>query len=196
MAEAATSRSVRASSLEAAPALAPGRTKLCDGAVLQVLPPRSLVRLQLSLSGMTAAADVSIGDTPLPTAPGHCSGDDPAMLWLAPDSWLVTSARLGGPQLAALVRHAVRGRTAAAVDVSDALVTFLLEGPRVRDLLLRGTGLDCDDVAFGPGRCTRTRFAQLPVILRPLARDRIELMVDRGPAAWLQDWFVDAGGLL
>jgi hypothetical protein len=34
------------------------------------------------------------------------------------------------------------------------------------------------------------------VILRPRAADRMELIVDRGPAAWLRDWLADAAALL
>jgi hypothetical protein len=34
------------------------------------------------------------------------------------------------------------------------------------------------------------------VILRPQGAERVELIVDRGPAAWLREWFIDAGGLL
>lgn len=73
-------------------------------------------------------------------------------------------------------------------------VVRMLEGPRAGELLTRGTGLD--DASLVPGSCTRTRLAQLPVFVRSLTPERIKLLVDRGPAAWLREWFIDAGGLL
>lgn len=191
MAEAAT-----AVALAATPALATGETPVAEGTVLRVLPPRALVRLQLPRRAIAAAGTLRIGDTPLPTTPGRCAGDDPALLWLAPDGWLLISDHHDGAALAGEARRACGERTVAAVDVSDALVGFELAGARVRELLSRGTGLELSDETLAPGRCARTRLAQLAVIVRPRAAERVELIVDRGPAAWLRDWFIDAGGLL
>jgi len=182
--------------LVATPALPAGETPLAAGTSLRVLPPRALVRLQLPRRAIPEAGALRIGDTPLPTSPGTCVGDDPAVLWLAPDGWLLISERHDAGTLVAAARRACGERTAAVVDVSDALVGFELEGPRVRDLLSRGTGLELAERALAPGRCTRTRLAQLAVIVRPHAPERVELFVDRGPAAWLRDWFIDAGRLL
>jgi heterotetrameric sarcosine oxidase gamma subunit len=182
--------------LAAAPALPIGATDLADGAVLHVLASRAIVRLQVARSAIASAGGMAVDATSVPTAPGHCAGDDPVILCVAPDSWLLISERLDAADLLEIVRRGSQGRTAAAVDVSDSLVSLHLAGPRALMLLSRGTGLDVHGADFVPGRCVRTRFAQLPVILRPLARERIELLVDRGPAAWLHEWFVDAGGLL
>jgi sarcosine oxidase subunit gamma len=171
-------------------------TTLTGDTVLRVLPPRAMVRLQLPRRAIAAAASLRIGDTPLPTIPGHSAGVDPAVLWLAPDGWLLISASGDGAALVDAGRRACAGQTAAVVDVSDSLVAFELAGSRVRELLARGTGLELTEAMLSPGRCTRTRFAQLAVILRPQGEERVELIVDRGPAAWLREWFIDAGGLL
>lgn len=192
MAEPATS----ALRLSAAPALPISVTQLRDGSSLAVLPPRTLVRLQLARRRAVEAAGVRIRGTPLPTVPGAAAGDDPAALWLAPDGWLLISDTLAPAELAREARHALDGRTGAAVDVSDALVTLELSGPGMRALLARSTGLELTEEALAPGRCTRTRFAQLAVILRPRASDRVEILVDRGPAHWLCEWLADASTLL
>ena len=181
--------------LAASHALPAGMTMLTRCTSLRVLPTRAMVRLQLPRRAIDEASHLRIGDTPLPTTPGSCAGDDPAILWIAPDGWLLVGDRSDGAALAATVRRDCN-RRATAVDVSDALVGFELAGPRVRDLLARGTTLEVDGATLAPGRCARTRLAQLPVILRPLAAGHIELIVDRGPAAWLRDWFIDAGSLL
>lgn len=197
MAEPVTTGTPVATTLAASPALPEGVTMLIPGTTLRVLPTRAMVRLQLPRRLISDAGQLRIGGTPLPTAPGSCAGDDPELLWLAPDAWLLIGEPGGnGADLVATARQASRGRTVAAVDVSDALVGFELAGPRARELLGRGTTLELDGATLTPGRCARTRLAQLAVILRPLAAERIELLVDRGPAAWLRDWFIDAGSLL
>ena len=182
--------------LTAEPALPPGTTPLTRDTVLRTLPPRGLVRLQRPRRAIADAGEVAVAGTPLPTTPGRCAGEDPALLWLAPDGWLLVTSGPDATAIADAARRACGERTAAVVDVSDALVTFELAGPELRALLARGTGLELTDETLAVGRCTRTRLAQLPVILRPRAADRVELIVDRGPAAWLREWFVDAGSLL
>jgi heterotetrameric sarcosine oxidase gamma subunit len=182
--------------LAATPVLSSGTTILAEGVRLCVPDPPAMVRLQVSRASIIEAHTLRIGALALPTEAGRCVGDDPAALWLAPDGWLVVSGNEDGAALAARLRDACAGLTAAAVDVSDSLVTLELRGARIRDLLVRGTGLTLNDGTFNEGFCARTRFAQLAVILWPRARDRVSLIVDRGPAQWLHDWLIDAGRLL
>jgi sarcosine oxidase subunit gamma len=178
--------------LTSAPALDPGSCSLAGGVTLHVPPPRAFVRLQIARRFVGSAGLISVGEITLPTAANRCHGNDPAALWTAPDGWLLTSQRLNGPSLRELAGAAAGERTAAAIDVSDALVALELSGTRARAVLARGTGIDLSSDAFGPGQCIRTRLAQLAVILRPCTGDSIELIVDRSPAAWLCEWLVDA----
>lgn len=182
--------------LAAEPALPVGETRLSAGAVLRVLPPRALVRLQIPRRMIPQAGALRVGSTALPTTPGRCVGVDPAVLWLAPDGWLLISDVQDGATLVSGVRRDCGDLGVAAVDVSDSLVVFELAGLQVRDLLMRGTSLDHDDGSLALGRCSRQRFAQLPVILRPYGAERVELIVDRGPALWLRDWFIHMGSVL
>lgn len=182
--------------LAATPALPPATIHLRDGSTLAVLAPRTYVRLQVARRHVGTLEDVRVRDLALPLAPGRCAGDDPAILWVAPDAWLLVAESSDDATLARDARAALGDRTGAAVDVSDALVTLELAGPALPTLLARGTGVDPASAALAPGRCTRTRFAQLAVLLRPRGTDRMELVVDRGPAAWLRDWLQDAAALL
>jgi heterotetrameric sarcosine oxidase gamma subunit len=95
-------------------------------------------------------------------------------------------------ELRASAARACGTRVASAVDVSDAMVVLELEGAGARPLLARGTGIDLSRERFAPGQCARTRLAQLAVLLRPRTDDVIELIVDRGPSAWLCEWLADA----
>jgi heterotetrameric sarcosine oxidase gamma subunit len=168
-----------------------GPRALGPNARLSIREPRAYVRLQLSRRGIARAGEIRLGDSTLPPV-GRCAGDDPLVLGLAPDGWLLISSDVDGAALCEAARHAARDVVAAAVDVSHALVTLELTGASVRSLLARGTGLDLAPDAFATGQCTRTRLAQLPVVLRPAGVDCIELIVDGAAAGWLCDWLADA----
>ncbi len=77
-------------------------------------------------------------------------------------------------------------------DVSDAWVTITLEGAQATAVLARGCGLDLSLPTFHTSSCTRTRLAQLPVVIRRASFERFECIVDRPSAQYLYDWLQDA----
>ncbi len=154
------------------------------------LPPRASVRLQVSARALPVTATV-IGGVALPELPNTWAGGDPVIWWVSPDAWLIQSARQG-EDLAAQLRSDCMNLRCAITDLSDALVTFALEGPAAGAVLARGCGLDLRAGSFGMQACARTRLAQLPVLVRRPASLRFELVVDRATAQYLQDWLVDA----
>ena len=154
------------------------------------LPPRASVRLQVSVRALPAAATVIRG-VALPHQPNTWTGDDPVIWWVSPDAWLIQSPR-EGDGLADQVRSDCTDLPCAVTDLSDALVTFALEGPDASAVLARGSGLDLRVRSFGAQACARTRLAQLPVLIRRPVTSRYELVVDRAAAQYLQDWLVDA----
>lgn len=179
-------------SLQRAPALPVGARLRSAAITVEIPPPRAYVRLQIARRHIPDIGAIRIADVSLPTEAGHCVGDDPAAFWMSPEGWLLTSRSVTGPKLQSIAHEGCVSISAAAVDVSDALVAIELHGPRGRELLARGCGLDVSTSALGVGQCVRTRLAQLAVIVRPVAEDIVELIVDRGPAAWLCDWIEDA----
>lgn len=155
------------------------------------LPPRASVRLQVSVRALPAAT-VVMGGAALPDQPNTWIGDDPIIWWVSPDAWLLQSASQDGGTLTAATRAASANLPCAVTDLSDALVTFALEGPQAIGVLARGCGLDLRAGSFGVKACARTRLAQLPVLIRKSASARFELVVDRAAAQYLQDWLQDA----
>lgn len=153
------------------------------------LPPRASVRLQVAVRALPAAT--AIGGMTLPDRPNTWSGTDPIVWWVSPDAWLVQSTGEGGG-LAALMRADCMRLPCAITDLSDALVTFALEGADAAAVLARGCGIDLRAGSFGMQACARTRLAQLPVLIRKTGSMRFELVVDRSAAQYLQDWLVDA----
>ncbi|HXV40752.1 MAG TPA: sarcosine oxidase subunit gamma family protein [Steroidobacteraceae bacterium] len=177
-------------------ALPAGGRVLADTLHLQVLPPRTVIVLKLGARSQKSAGDIRIAGRPLPLAVNTWSGDDPVLCRLGPDAWMLLSAQHGAAELVDAVILGCKRRSFAATDVSDAWVTFALEGPQATEVLARGCGLDFSEPVFGHGACTRTRFAQLPVLLRRISHERFELMVDRSAASWLHEWLQDAAGLV
>ena len=156
---------------------------------LAVLPARTILRLQLA-TGAQRSGKVRIPGQRLPEAMNSYIGENPVVARIAPDSWLFLSAWHAAPALMAVLRAACARQTFALTDLSDAHVTFAVEGPRAIEILVRGCGLDIETLAADA--CLRTRFAQLPVVLRRAAIERYELIVDRAVAKYLFDWLQDA----
>jgi sarcosine oxidase subunit gamma len=173
-------------------ALPAGGRVLAETLHLAVMPARAVVMLKIAARSQKSAGDIRIAGRPLPLAVNRWSGDDPVFCRIGPDAWLLVSAQHAAGDLVEAVRLSCKRRSCAATDISDAQVTLAIEGPQATDLLARGCGLDFTDAAFGQDACARTRFAQLPVVLRRVSHERFELMVDRSAARWLFDWLQDA----
>ena len=174
------------------PALPEGEQNLSSWLQLRVRPPRASVRLQVSSQSASAAMAIAIRDVMLPGQPNSWAGTDPVICRIAPDAWLLQSRRDSGSDLAAATRSKSEALSRAVTDLSDALTTLELEGPDSYALLARGCGLDLSPVAFGARTCARTRLAQCAVLVRHAAPARIELVVDRALAHYLQGWLIDA----
>lgn len=159
-----------------------------------VVSPRRVIRLQLAAKSQKSLGKLRIAGQPLPDAMNSWLGQDPVIARIAPDTWLLIS----GPQAAAELMDAVRAGCArqsiAVTDLSDAHATVAVEGPRAIEILARGCSLDLASLA--DDACTRTRFAQLPIVLRRADVDRYELIVDRAVVKYLFDWLQDAAASL
>ena len=163
-----------------------------DALRISVLPARAIVRLQLGARSQKTVNSLKVAGRPMPVTMNTWSGDDPVICRVAPDTWLLMSALHEAAEIIPAVRTGCGRRSYAVTDVSDSLVTLWIEGTDAQALLARGCGLELSFSAFGAQACTRTRLAQLPVILRRATPERFECVVDRSAAQWLYDWFVDA----
>jgi len=153
------------------------------------LPPRASVRLQVSARALPVAT--VIGGVALPGQPNTWAGGDPLIWWVSPDAWLIQSA-CESDEFVARLRADCMNLPCAVTDLSDALVTLVLEGPAAGPVLARGCGLDLRAGSFAAQSCARTRLAQTAVLIRRPASDRFELVVDRAAAQYLHDWLADA----
>ncbi len=186
-------------SLVSQSSLLAGGQVFSDALRISVLPARAVVRLQLGARSQKTVNALKIAGRPMPVAMNTWSGDDPVICRIAPDTWLLLSALHEAAEIIPAVRTGCGRRSYAVTDVSDSHVTLWIEGAEAQALLARGCGLELTSTAFGSQACTRTRLAQLPVILRRATPERFECVVDRSVAQWLYDWMLDAvegiGGL-
>jgi sarcosine oxidase subunit gamma len=159
---------------------------------LTVLPARTVIQLRFAGQAPKGIGTLKIAGRPVPQAINTWSGDDPVICRIAPDTWLLFSALHEAPELLDAVRTACGKKPCAITDLSDAYVTLALDGARASAVLARGCGIDFSATAFGPDACTRTRLAQLPVVVRRATAERFECVVDRSAAQYLFDWMQDA----
>ena len=163
---------------------------------LSALPPRTLLRLQLGARSQKSVNALRVAGRTLPVAMNSWCGDDPVFCRIAPDTWLVESALHQASDLLPAVRAGCGRRSFTVTDVSDAFVTIVVEGSLAAALLARGCGLDLSIESFGHAAVTRTRLAQLAVVLRRVTSEKLECIADRSAAKWLYDWFEDAASSL
>ncbi len=157
---------------------------------LAVQSPSTVLRLQLATKSQKSVGRLRIAGQPLPESMNSWLGESPVIARIAPDSWLLISGKQDAAELMDAVRAGCAKQSCAVTDVSDAHATIMVEGPRANEILVRGCGLDIETLTADA--CTRTRFAQLPIVLRRAAADRYELIVDRAVVRYLFDWLQDA----
>jgi len=133
-----------------------------------------------------------LADSELPAQVGATLAGPTRVLCVSPGEWLLISLE----QKAATLREAfspeLLSEGAVLVDITDGIVAFEVHGAAVRDVLAQGCGLDFHPRSFVPGRCARTRFAQIAVVLDCLEETRFALYVARSHAHYLAAWLEDA----
>ncbi|HJM50447.1 MAG TPA: sarcosine oxidase subunit gamma family protein [Alphaproteobacteria bacterium] len=164
------------------------------GVVMAERPFRGLVNLRGDAGDKDfcrAVAEV-LGETP-PGEPNTTAGSSPRLFWLGPDEWLVMTAEDGGSAVAAALTSALSGLAAAATDISESRTIIDLSGPRARQVLMKGCGLDVHPRAFPSGACAQTLLGQVGVLLHCLDAEagQYEITVPRSFAEYLWAWLED-----
>lgn len=150
---------------------------------------RSIVRLRVRPSGASVAEKA----LQLPQEAFQSQHDDPAACWLGPDQWLLTSENKPVAEILEHIDGALAGQLYAATNMSSGYACFAISGPAARTILAMGCGIDMHETAFTVGRCVRTRFAQVPLIIVVTGNSDFDLYLDRSYANYVQDWLTAAG---
>jgi len=163
------------------------------------LEPCGIIRVQtwdsngtgLSKPACLSKAEQVLGVT-WPERVGATANGRADILCIGPTDWLVIARGSDITGLLHGLEEAFEESAFRATNVSQALTRFAIEGPDARVLLSKGTALDLDPTCFPPGRCARTRFADLPLILRCTRIAAFELIVASSYHEHLISWLNDA----
>jgi sarcosine oxidase, subunit gamma len=137
-------------------------------------------------------AAVARAPHPLPTRPNTAWEQGPrAALWLGPDEWLVLGPPGAGPEIVAEYHRALEGLRRSVVDVGANRVALEVSGPRAKDVMAKGCGLDLDRRAWTAGSCAQTLLARVPVILHE-REETTGVLVRPSYSNYLVDWLLGA----
>jgi len=166
----------------------------------------TILRLHsLEPAGHLAAALESHG-IELPFQPNHCTGNEPAVLCLRPNEWLLYSERFSPECLIKRLRPAIDPTQTTLLNNSDGLAVFRLSGAGAPWLLSKLNGLDylagslVNDSSGGSSshgqHCTTTRMAHAAVAVhyhQPGGEDTpflFDLLFDRSLARYLWELLI------
>ena len=155
---------------------------------LERIDDRSVVRLRVRPHSADAVAEA----LQLPEAQRWC-GEDPAVYWLGPDQWLLTSDSQSPTVLIRMVDSKLSGQLCVATDISSSNVCYAFKGPAARTVLAMGCGIDLHKSAFTAGQCVRTRFANVQLFIVCVKSDNFDLYADRSHDRYLNDWLMKSG---
>jgi sarcosine oxidase subunit gamma len=114
------------------------------------------------------------------------------VLCIGPTDWFVIGRNPEGSELYGELGAVLTGSPLRSTDVSQGLVRIEVEGPDVREFLLKGCSLDLHPDCFPAGRCARTRLAGVPVVLWCRDASRFEVIVGASHREYLLAWIADA----
>jgi len=135
------------------------------GIELSLLTSVTLFRLHSLQNHQQLNARLAGNGIELPERPNQASGQDPAVLCLAPGEWLIFSEYLHAGLLQHKFQAALEPSLTALLEQSAAFGVFRLKGEIAPWLLSKSCGLDFRQL-MRPGQfCTRTRLDQVPAIL-------------------------------
>ncbi len=126
--------------------------------------------------------------------PNRGAGETVRLLHVAPDTLLCLAEDRAEGALHAELRELL-GDAAAVVDQSHGRTLIRLGGPKARELLAFGTGIDLAPEVFGPGACAATMLGHVAVTLHLRSTaPTFDLIVARAFAESLWDWLKGRAG--
>ena len=138
-----------------------------------------------------AALEQALGAAP-PGPLARATAGGRALVWMAPDEYLLTLPRGEVAATLAQLGAALAGLHHLALDVSDARATFRLTGAGAREVVAKGMPADLSRRAFGPGAARRSHLGPVAAAVWTVADapETLELVCARSVAGYVFDWLV------
>ena len=164
------------------------------GVKVMAVSGRTSLRLKSWLPEHTKGARaVTLGGRALPSQVGATLSGPTQVLCVGPGEWLLVSQEREAPSLRESLEPDLSAQGLVCVDLTDGLAVLEVRGAAVREILSKGCGLDFHPHSFPAGRCARTRFAQIPLVVACFDEPpRFELYVARSYFHYLHSWLTDA----
>lgn len=162
--------------------------------MLDIDHPRAVLEINSWLPELKSGEKrFSLNGRELPCEVGATLPGPIRALCLAPGRWMLVSEEETPATIAGRFAAEVAAQGAVLIDATDGIGVLSIRGPLARDVLSKGCGLDFHPGAFPGGRCARTRFAQMAVIIEHIDdAPSFRLYVARSYLRFLTDWIADA----
>jgi sarcosine oxidase, subunit gamma len=162
--------------------------------MLDVDPYRAVMEISSWLpEHKSGEKGISLNGRELSREIGTTQSGAPRVLHLSPGKWLIVSDEDTPASFAERFTEELAVQGAVLIDMTDGVAVSSIRGPKAREVLSKGCGLDLQPTAFPVGRCARTRFAQLSVIIEHVDdAPHYRLYVARSCLRYLIDWIGDA----
>lgn len=157
---------------------------------------RGVLRLTSCLpQSLREGRPVRLMSTELPVQVGMtCLLRELRLLCVSPGEWLLSSPTTSGTEIRDTIAKDCKSQHVEYADVSAGHAVIEVTGVSAREVLSKGCGIDLHPRVLFAGRCVRTRFAQVPVVIDCVQDpDRFELYTGRSYTHYLKDWLFDAG---
>jgi heterotetrameric sarcosine oxidase gamma subunit len=164
------------------------------GCVLKILPDcGTILRVQSwDINAVMPLDAESLVGIPWPRQTGSVAHGRVNVLCTGPTDWLVMATDFETGTLVQELGTILAASTLGATDLSQALTRVEIEGPDAHTLMSKGCALDLQQPRFAPGRCTRTRFADMPVVVHCVGPAAYECIVSASYREYLLFWLADA----
>jgi sarcosine oxidase subunit gamma len=114
-------------------------------------------------------------------------------LWLSPDQWLILAPFAERVAVLDKLRSSLAGQHVSIVDVSANRVVLELAGPKARETIAKGCGLDLHPRVFGPGHCAQSLVARSQALIwQTDDAPTYRLLVRPSFAGYVADFLIDA----
>jgi sarcosine oxidase subunit gamma len=133
------------------------------------------------------------------TVKGTASAGGTTAIWMSPDEWWLVTPPGEETAIKAKLDIALYGTPSLVTDVTDYYTAIALEGPKVREMLMKLTTIDLHPRAFKAGDAVSSNFGRAVAVLRQTRDDAgrqgpaFELLIRISMADYLWCVLAEAG---
>lgn len=112
---------------------------------------------------------------------------DKSIGWMAPDELLILCPKQNSTKIVSKLQSDLRIMHALIVDVSDSRSVFVLQGPKVREVIAKLAPVAVAPGQFGPGEFRRSRFGQLATTFWMTNREEVKIICLRSFSTYMYE---------